>query len=329
MSGRYAAPELLALGRPPTLASQTHEYLFSESVARLKQWMAERGVEFDADPLETDLSIILTESAVERDTLRRVQIDDAIAQTYLGSATGPMLDYRAADYGVLRRVWLVADPITDAPEVMEDDDSLRLRAQLAWEAQSTAGPGGAYVFHALDAHPDILDAAVYGPESGHVQPGEVLVLVQARGGTGIPSTGIIDAVAAKIDAFEVLYANGVTALRTVRDEQSVRPLGARVTVASPQPSQFNIDATLYVAPGTDPVAIEANARERLAQYLESRRRIGREVPISGLHAALHMVGPAGIPVIDEVNLSAPAEDVIPAFDRIATVGTIAISVVTR
>lgn len=328
-SGRFVSPELLDLGPPPALATVPQSELLASTTAKLVFEMAAIGIAYDVATLPSDPRFIDAQLATYRDYQRRVEIDAAVTQTYLGSAEAAHLDRRAADYGVLRRVWLVADPVSGAAAVSESDESLKTRARLAWEAQSTAGPVGAYVFHALDAHPEILDATVYGPESGHVQPGEVLVLLLARGESGIPTNGQVDAVAAHLDAFHVTYANGTTSGRQVRDEQSVRPLGARVMISAPQPSAFAIDATLYVAAGTDPVAIEATARSRLANYLDSRRRIGGEIPRSGLYAALHMVGPAGIPIIDEVSLAEPSADVEPAFDRLATASSININVVTR
>lgn len=346
MTGRFAAPELLALGRPPSLAASPYEDLLEASRMRLVSGMAAAGINYDVSRLETDPAMIVTEEGVYRTFLRRQSIDDAVAQTYLGSATGGHLDQRAADYGVLRRSLPhaleaappVARPLAVPPAWSwdatvslwrEDDDSLRLRARLAWEALSVAGPAGAYIFHALDAHPSVFDAVVYGPESGHVEPGEVLVVLQSSTVSGIPTLGMLETVAARLDAYELIDAAGVSTLRLARDAQSVRPLGARVTVAAPQPISFAVTATLYVSAGTDVAAIETVARERLVGYLASRRRIGREVPRSGLIAALHMVGPSGIPVIDEVTLTLPAADVLPEHNQLATVGVITILVAVR
>lgn len=346
MSSRFSSPELLDLGPPPDLASQHFETLLDAIKAKLVVDMAAIGIDYDVSNLLTDPLIVVAEAAVYRDLLRRRAIDDAIAQTYLGSAAGQYLDVRAADYGVLRRSLphtIEAPAPTNRPTTVppswawdavtslwrEDDSSLRLRARLAWEALSVAGPPGAYVFHALSAHPFVLDAVVYGPESGHVDPGEVLVLIQANNATGVPTLAMLEAVAARLDAYQIVDGDEDATIRPVRDQQSVRPLGARVTVQAPQPITFDIDATLYVSPGSDLAALRAAATARLNAYLASRRSIGREIPMSGLFAALHMVGPDGIPVIDEVNLSEPTEDVIPEHHEIATAGTITITMVVR
>lgn len=346
MTSRFASPELLDLGPPPDIASQPYETLLAATKTKLVVDMDAIGITYDVANLLTDPLVIVAESAVYRDLGRRRAIDDAVTQTYLGSAAGAWLDQRAADYGVLRRSLAhtldapapASRPtnvppswIWDATAALwrEDDTSLRLRARLAWEALSVAGPPGAYVFHALSAHPFVLDAVVYGPESGFVEPGEVLVLIQGQGATGVPTTAMLESVAARLDAYEIINAAGYSTIRPVRDEQSVRPLGARVTVKAPRAITFSVEATLFVSPGTDLAVIRTAATARLNAYLESRRRISREIPMSGLYAALHMVGPDGIPIIDEVNLAAPTADVIPAYDEIATVGPVTVNVVVR
>ncbi|WP_235424816.1 baseplate J/gp47 family protein [Vibrio vulnificus] len=45
----------------------------------------------------------------------------------------------------------------------ETDEQYRRRVQMAPEGFSTAGPDGAYIFHALNAHEDVLDAFPLNP----------------------------------------------------------------------------------------------------------------------------------------------------------------------
>src|SRR3546814_9711108 len=54
------------------------------------------------------------------------------------------------------------------PAVMESDSDLRRRLVLAPEGYSVAGPEGAYIFHALSAHPDVLDASAIRSEERSV-----------------------------------------------------------------------------------------------------------------------------------------------------------------
>lgn len=336
MTYRFASPELLRLGPPPPLAARDFESLNSQSLADLLSRFNGAGIAYNVANLETDPAVILTQSAAYRDMLRRRAIDDAVAQTYLGSATGAHLDQRAADYGVVRRAIAAVPAVTSTVEPprppnvpplwswsslawVEGDESLRTRARLAWEALSVAGPSGAYVFHALDAHPLVSFVAVYGPETGIVEPGEVLVVVQAGNASGVPQQGVIDAVAARLDAHQVRFSSGALSDRSVRDAQSIRPIGARVLVHAVEPVRFHIEAKLYVRSGPDTEIIKLTAIERLNAYLRSRQRIGYEVPVSAIIAALHVADASGLPIVEEVELLAPLSDIVPAHDQLALV----------
>lgn len=309
-ASRFASPELLQLGKPPLLATQDYDTLLSASLAELIKRFNDAKIAYNTEGLETDTAVILTEQGASRDLARRRAIDDAVAQTFLGPATGGMLDQRAADYGVVRRVVQFEDPVLGLPLIMEDDDSLRLRARLAWEALSVAGPAGAYVFHALDAHPGVYDALPIGPETGIVQPGEALVVIQGRAGDGTPSDAIMDVVADRLDAYEVVYSNAVSVIRPVRNGQSVRPIGARVTVAAARALSYTTTATIYVGSYGDAESVRLAAVARLKSYQESRRRIGRIVSDAGMIAALSLADKNGIPVVSDVDLA--GGDIVPS-----------------
>lgn len=344
MTPRFTSTELLNLGPPPRLASLGFETIVGEAKARLVTDFAAIGINYDVGGLETDPAIVLTQSAAYRELLTRAAIDDAVAGTYLGSAVGASLDARAADYGVVRRAEPhtipEAAPANRPPAIppqwawnaatarwVEDDEMLRLRARLSWEALSVAGPAGAYVFHALGAHPGVRSAVAYGPESGHVEPGEVLVVIM--GHAGVPTTQMVDSVAEVLDAAEVQYATGSPVARPVRDEQSIRPLGARVIVKAAALVSATITATLYIRPGTEQSVISATARARIEAYLARRRDIGLEVPRSAIIAAVHVADAAGLPVIEEVLLSAPTEDLVPTHTQVINVTAINLTVEVR
>lgn len=347
-TGRFAAPDLLGLGQPPKLATMDFEALFAMSRDYFVRLMTEAGLPYDVQMLETDPAMMVAQSGSYRDMLRRKMLDDLVAQSYLGSATGAYLDHRAADYGVLRRSLphTIAEPAPanrpspvppkwtwDAATSLwrEDDESLRTRARLAWEALSVAGPRGAYLFHAAEAHPmvDGERSAVYGPETGFVQPGEVLIIVQSYGETGLPAAAVIDSVAARVDAAVVTYSTGASLVRQVRDEQTIRPLGARVIVRSAQSMPFHVVGKIFLRPGPDPEAIRLTSLARLNAYLEKRRSVGTEVPRSGLIAAIHIAGSDGLPIADEVELDWPPADVVPQYDQIASVTSVTIAAEVR
>lgn len=345
---RFAAPALLNLRPPPDIASPGSDARYAAAKALLVQGMASIGIEYDVGELQTDPAIILLQRIHYVDDLRRRQMDDLVTQTYLGSASGSFLDARAADYGVLRRTLphtLNTTPPTPRPASVpvswywdvtlalwvEDDASLRAMARLAWEALSVAGPRGAYAFHAGKAHPLVLPDAtgVYGPEIGFVDPGEVLVVVQANTEDGVPNANVINSVAAHLDAHEVIYSDGSTVFRTVRDEQSIRPLGARVIVQAVEPVAYSISAKLFLRSGPDAEAIRLTAVQRLQAYINSRKRVGVELPLTAIIAALHVADVNGLPVVEEVEITAPTQDIMPGHTQLAQVTINSVEAVIR
>lgn len=344
VTARFVAPELLALGPPPDLASIPYQTLLDQTLARTAEELAAAGIEWDVASLQANPAARLGRVAVYRDTLRRSAIHQAVTQTFLGSATGVMLDQRAADYGVLRRsipqgATLAGQRPAEVPLAWvfdaaaglwrEDDESLRTQARLAWEALSVAGPPGAYVFHARAAHPMVQTAAIYGPESGHVQPGEVLVIPQSFAASGVPTPETIDSVADRLDAGLVIYGTGASRTRQVRDAQAIRPLGAFVIVKAPQPVPFYVSARIFVRPGPDRETIRRTAQDRLAAFLAAKKAVGVEIPRSAIIAALHVADAAGLPIVEEVELVWPLVDVVPLHDQIAVVSTISVEAVVR
>ena len=118
--------------------------------------------------LESDPAMILLQASAYRELLLRNRINEAAKANLLAYAMGADLDQKAAGYGVTR-----------LPD--EDDDRLRYRCQLSLEGYSTAGPIGAYCFHALSASIKVKSVDVYSPS-----PGVVTVTVLSNEGDGIP-----------------------------------------------------------------------------------------------------------------------------------------------
>jgi phage-related baseplate assembly protein len=217
--------------------------------------------------LESEPLTMLLQESVYREITLRQRINDAARANMLAYAQGADLDQLAALLGVQRLTVTPADPANNAPAVMESDGDLRLRVQLAPETFSVAGPVGAYVAIALGADGKVLDAAVKSPA-----PGIVLVTVLSREGDGTADADLIAAVKASVDA------------------EDVRPLTDRVTVQSAEIVPYQVEATVVTFPGPDPSVVVAQAQERLDAYLADCHHIGREVAISGIHAALHTSG---------------------------------------
>ncbi len=222
--------------------------------------------------------------------LTRARVNDAARAVMLAYATGGNLEHLAALYGVQRLVTDPGDPSAVPPvaPTMETDAALRARVQLAPEGFTVAGPRGAYLFHALSADGDVLDAAVASPA-----PGDVLVTVLSRSGDGTASPALLAAVSGALNA------------------EDVRPLCDSVSVQSATIISYAVNAQLEFFDGPDPSVIVAAAQAALNAYVADCRKIGRPVRISGIHAAVHRPG------VSQVTLLSPVADIVPTATQSA------------
>ena len=189
----------------------------------------------------------------------------------------------AANFTVQRQLIQAADSNTNPPleEIWEDDTALRMRAQLAFEGLSVAGPRSAYVFHALSAHPNVADVSVVSP-----QPAHVTVTILSRMGQGVADEDTLNAV------------------RNRLNDENIRPIGDRVTVQSAVIYPYQIHAKLHLFRGPEYEPIKQAALTNLQKYTIERQRLGRDISLSGIYAALHIEG------VQRVELVTPSEDII-------------------
>lgn len=269
---------------------------FEAILARRKADFLARYPEFSAF-VESDPAIKLLETGAYAELVLRQRINDAARGLLVAYARGGNLDHLAALFGVLRREITAADPVTGAAAVMESDEDLRRRVLLAPDSYSVAGPASAYVFHALSADGDVLDASAVSP-----RPGEVTVSILSRVGDGTAAPEL------------------VAAVRDLLAGDEVRPLTDRVTVQSAHLVPFNVIAQLTLYPGPDAQLILATAIAALERLLADNRRIGRNVARSAIIAALHVGG------VQNVNLLAPVADVFIEQTEVANVGTIEVTI---
>lgn len=232
----------------------------------------------ESEPLTKWLERLAYQLMVERSNR-----NDSAHAVMLAYSKGRDLDQLGAFFGVVRLVVTAADPSAFPPvlEVLEDDDSLRVRIQLAPRGYSVAGPVGAYVFHAKSAAGQVLDAAATSPS-----PGRVVVSVLSRVGNGVPDAALLATVGAAVNA------------------DDVRPLTDEVIVQAAGIVNYQIVANVYTLPGPDSSSVLATIQARIAAYAESMHRIGRRPTLSGIYAALHIDGVA------RVALTSPAADVV-------------------
>ncbi|HYD23842.1 MAG TPA: baseplate J/gp47 family protein [Croceibacterium sp.] len=230
---------------------------------------------------ESDPATKVLQVAAYRELGLRQRVNEAARACMVAYAAGADLDQLAAVFGVTRLELEPADEEAGTAAVMESDEDLRRRVLLAPDSYSVAGPRHAYVFHALSADGDVLDASAVSPA-----PGEVVVAVLSRLGDGTASAELLDAVEAAV--------NGDT----------VRPLTDQVTVQSAELVPFAIEAELTLYAGPDAQLVEDTAAAALDAWLAANRRMGRDVPRSALIAALHVAG------VQKLELLSPAADVV-------------------
>jgi phage-related baseplate assembly protein len=272
----YTQIDLSTLQAPDVVEALDFETIFSAMLEDLQV----RDPSFTA-LVESDPAYKILEVAAYREVLMRQRVNDAARATMLAYALGTDLDQIGALFGVPRLVITPANPSAVPPvaAVMESDADFRRRIQLSLEGFSTAGPEGAYVFHALGASGDVLDASATSPSAG-----QVLISVLSRIGSGTASAGLIAAV------------------NTALNADSVRPLTDSVTVQSATIVNYTVTASIYTYPGPDSAAVMAAANAALTEYIDAMHRIGKDVTRSGIFAALHQPG------VQRVILTAPSAD---------------------
>lgn len=230
----------------------------------------------ESEPLTKDVEV-----GAYRELLVYQRINEAVRAVLLPTSIGADLDNLCARLGVERMV--------TSAGVAESDADLRYRYMLALEAFSVAGPEGAYEFHARSAHPEVKDAACYGPQSGLVDPGQTMTVVLSREGDGTASLEVTDAVLAKLSHED-----------TVPDTDEVQVVAAIIV-------PYAISYHLEVRPGADADLIVAAARAALTSYAADCHRIGRVIALSALDGAAHS---DRANVVRAVRLS-PAEEIDP------------------
>ncbi|SMQ97126.1 baseplate assembly protein [Xanthomonas fragariae] len=271
----FTAVDLSKLQAPDLIDALDFEKIFAEALAQFRRLLPEFSALTESDPVYKILQLFAA-----RELLIRQRANDKAQQTMLAFATGTNLDHLGALFGVARLVLDPGQPETGIPPTYESDVDFRRRIQLAPEGFSVAGPEGAYIYHALSAAADVMDASATSPA-----PGQVLVTVQSRTGDGTAPQALLDQVAA------------------ILTNDDVRPLTDNVTVQSVQIVPYAIGGRVYTYAGPDSAVVMREAMRSLQAYLAEAHRIGRDVPESAIKAKLFADG------VQRVELDAPATDI--------------------
>lgn len=291
---RFVQADLAALGEVPAVSAVDFEAIRTDRISLLMAAFDAAGITYDVETLETDSAVIVEgEAGGYADLLLRQRVNEAVRSLSLATAAGGNLDHIAATYyGISRQ--------TD-----ETDDRFRDRIALAPEAFSTAGPLGAYVFHALelDGVADIADAWAYSEEDGAVYTNglyagvteyatnddvlapEILLVILPTVAYGACDQELLDR------AYEA-----VTAI-------DVRPLGDKVTVEPAEVVTYTVSMTITYQRGADPTPLVTEARKRVEAYVAARRKVGLTAEILGIGGSGYVSG------VEAVTLTSPAADV--------------------
>ena len=226
--------------------------------------------------LESDPAVKLVEAFAYREMMLRQRINDAANANMLATALGSDLDNLAALFGVQRMTF------TDAQGnvTTETDDRLRLRAQLAPDAFSCAGPGNAYIYFAFSADLRVADASAFSPSTGNV-----VVTIYSTDKAGVASADLISAVATALNA------------------DDVRPLTDVVEVQAATIQHYTVSATVTLYPGPDATAVTTAITNALAAYTQNVQRLGYGVTLAGMYGALDQAG------VQNATIQSPATDV--------------------
>ncbi|MGE6118780.1 baseplate J/gp47 family protein [Aeromonas salmonicida] len=236
--------------------------------------------------LESEPITKLLQENAYRELILRQRINEAAVANMLAWAKGADLDNLAANWNVQRLTIQPGDPTATppVPEIKEDDAALSLRALMAWDGLSVAGPTGAYEYFALSADGKVADAKGSSPS-----PAQALVTILSTEGDGTADAALIAKVTAAL--------NG----------ENVRPVADRLTVQSAGIINYTINAQLHIdSQGAEADVILQAARDSLAAFINPRRRIGVEVPRSAIDAALHVQGVRKVDLIGWADITPSA-----------------------
>ncbi|EDW2637146.1 baseplate assembly protein [Salmonella enterica subsp. salamae] len=233
--------------------------------------------------LESEPITMLLEENCYRELLLRQRVNEAARAVMLAYSTDSDLDNLAVNFNVERLTIQEEDDSVTPPieAVMESDADLRTRTQQAFEGLSVAGPTAAYEFWGRSADGRVADISAVSPT-----PACVTISVLSREGDGTASDDLLSVVAAALN------------------DEEVRPVADRVTVQSAEIVPYQIDATLYIYPGPEAEPVRQASEQQLQAYIAAQNRLGRDIRLSAIYAALHVEG------VQRVELAQPVADIV-------------------
>ncbi|ADP96427.1 baseplate assembly protein [Marinobacter adhaerens] len=285
MAGEFSAVDLSQLPAPNVVEPLDFETIFEQrKSALLALFDGEEQAEIEATlELESEPMTKLLQENAYQELVWRQRVNEAARGVMLAYAKDDDLDQIGANYNVFRQVIDQGDPeaVPPVPPTYESDTDFRRRIQLSPEGYTTAGSRGSYVFHALSADANVKDAQAVSPS-----PGQVTVYVLSREGNGTASSELQTAVDSAVNA------------------DDIRPMTDQVNVQSVAVTEYSVVAELTVFSGPDAEVVRQSAEDAITDYVANQHRIGYDITLSGLYAALHQAG------VQNVTLTSPAATIV-------------------
>lgn len=318
MGSTFTAVYLPKLNKPDVIEELSYESILSEMLADL----AVRDETLVID--EHDPSYKLLEVAAYRELLIRKRVNAAGTSIMLAYASGNNLDNLGALPWInLERLVIVpGDDSTYPPTdpIYESDEAFRKRMQLSLEGFSTAGPEGAYIFHAMSADGRVKDAAAQAPKFSYANldpsveaqlpPGVIVLQVDDDAGLDEPMPGDVVVTAMSSENDGAAPSDLVNTIQVALTDEDVVPLTDHVIVKSVNVINYSIEATLYLFSGPGGDEVVAQAEYAINEYIKNQHKIGLDITLSGIYAALHQPG------VQRVELASPVADIV--VDRQST-----------
>lgn len=189
------AVDLSQLPEPAIIAEPDFEAILADTKAMMiaaypaeQREVVSAALELESEPLN-----VIAQTMSFREMLLRQRVNEAARACMLSHSAGTDLDNLAGNMNTKR---LVITPATDTTDVvMENDTSLRLRAQRAYDGLSVAGPSGAYEYFARSASGLVRDARAISPS-----PANVTVSILSTEGDGTATEALLNTVRAVLNA---------------------------------------------------------------------------------------------------------------------------------
>jgi phage-related baseplate assembly protein len=295
------------LPAPAVVEQVSYEAVLAATLADLQA--REPGI----DLTPSDPAYKVLEAAAYRETNLRADFNDRAAALLLALSRGADLDHIGVTYYHTQRLVLDAgDPLAVPPvePTYESDDNYRARLLLAEDGYSTAGPEAAYIYHAKSAAADVKDISVIVPRFDRLvlsPEQEAALPAGAQVYVVVDDAGLPDPTPASVVVSVLSHTGDGSAdpelLATVEAGlgDDVRPMTDEVIVQSAGIINYTVSAVLTVYPGFNEDYIRSTAESSLTAWVALQHRIGRDITVAGIHAALMVEGVHNITLQDRAN----------------------------